>query len=359
MIYWSSYPVVERDLHGENLMTSPARIWLGHSLKQALGACLMAAPLAGMLGPQSAQAQSESWPARPVNLVVTVAPGTVADLVARTLGPKLSERLRQPVVVENRVGASGMLGADTVAKSAPNGYTLLLMVNSFTMLPSLYKKVPYDTVNDFASISLIAASGYAFVVNPAVMDVKDLTEFVATTKANPGKYTYGTPGKGTGHHLAMELFGQRMNLSLLHVPHSNMGAAITNIAGGHVHMMFAPTASVLPLAGKGTLRIVAMTGKQRSPIAPAVPTYSELGMGFMDDVDGYWGVMAPAKTPGEIITRLNRDIVASMTMEDVKQKLASQDVVAITSSPEQMAARIRGDVARWGKVVADAKIASE
>jgi tripartite-type tricarboxylate transporter receptor subunit TctC len=304
-------------------------------------------------------AQGEAWPARPVTLVVTVAPGTVADLVGRTLGPKLAERLRQPVVVENRVGASGMLGADVVAKAAPNGYTLLLMVNSFVMLPSLYKNVPYDTVKDFSSISLIASSGYAFVVNPSALDVKDVSELLAAVKANTGKFTYGTPGKGTGHHLAMELFGQRMNLNLLHVPHSNMGAAITNIGGGHVHMMFAPTASVLPLAKKGTLRILAMTGAQRSPIAPTVPTYSELGMGFMDDVDGYWGVMAPARTPSEIVNRLNRDIVASMTTDDVKQKLAGQDVVVITSTPEQMATRIRGDVARWAKVVSEAKIAAE
>jgi tripartite-type tricarboxylate transporter receptor subunit TctC len=252
-----------------------------------------------------------------------------------------------------------MLGADVVAKSPANGYTLLLMVNSFTMLPSLYKKVPYDTLNDFASISLIASSGYAFVVNPAVLNPKDLNDFVGIVKANPGKYAYGTPGKGTGHHLAMELFSQRLGLNMLHVPHSNMGAAVNNIAGGHVPMMFAPTASVLPLAKSGTLKILAMTGAQRSPIAPTVPTYSELGMGFMDDVDGYWGVMAPSKTPSEIVMRLNREVVASMTQEDVKQKLAAQDVVAITSTPEQMATRIRADVARWAKVVSDAKITSE
>ena len=340
-------------------MKASARTGAGRFFGRVFVTGLVATGIAATWLARPAMAQGEPWPARPVTLVVTVATGTVADLVARTLGPRLSERLRQPVVVENRVGASGMLGADVVAKAAPNGYTLLLMVNSFTMLPSLYSKVPYDTVNDFTSISLIAASGYAFVVNPAALDAKDLGEFVAAVKANPGKYTYGTPGKGTGHHLAMELFGQRMNLSLLHVPHSNMGAAITNIAGGHVHTMFAPTASVLPLAKKGTLRILAMTGAQRSPIAPSVPTYSELGMGFMDDVDGYWGVMAPAKTPAEIINRLNRDIIASMTADEVKQKLAGQDVVVITSTPEQMATRIRGDVGRWAKVVSDAKIVSE
>jgi tripartite-type tricarboxylate transporter receptor subunit TctC len=311
------------------------------------------------VAPGAAFAQADAWPSRPVNLVVTVAPGTVADLVARTMAPKLGERLKQPIVVENRVGASGMLGADVVAKAQPNGYTLLLMVNSFTMLPSLYKSIPYDTLADFAAISQIATSGYAFAVNPSVFAPKDIAEFIAMVKANPGKYTYGTPGKGTGHHLAMELFKQRLGLDMLHVPHSNMGAALTNFTGGHVHMMFAPTASVLPQAKTGVLRILAMTGAQRSPIAPQVPTYSELGYSFMDDVDGYWGVMAPAKTPGDIIGRLNKAIVAVMDLPDVKQKLAAQDVVTVTSTPEALATRIRSDVQRWRKVVADAKISSE
>jgi tripartite-type tricarboxylate transporter receptor subunit TctC len=316
--------------------------------------------LLSLLLPLPAMAQGgEAWPNRPINLIVTVAPGTVADIVARTIAPKLSDRLKQSVVVENKVGASGMIGADLVAKSAPNGNTLLLMVNSFTMLPSLYKKVPYDTIGDFAAISKVATSGYAFVVNASALPAKDLNDFLSLMKANPGKFTYATPGKGTAHHLAMELFKQRMGLDMLHVPHGNSGSALTNLSGGHVHMMFAPTAGVLPQARAGTLRILALTGSQRSPIAPTVPTYSELGLNFMDDVDGYWGVMAPAKTPADILARLNRELVAIMAMADVKQKLAMQDVVAVSSTSEELAAQIKSDLQRWAKVVSDARITTD
>lgn len=302
---------------------------------------------------------ADIWPSRPVSLIVTVAPGTVADILARTLGPKLSERLKQPVVVENRLGASGMIGNDFVAKSAPNGYTLLLMVNSFTMIPSLYRKVPYDTVNDFSAVSKIATSGYAFVVNTAVFPAKDLNEFFSLVRASPGKYTYATPGKGTGHHLAMELLKQRQGIDMLHVPHANMGSALNNLTGGHAHTMFAPTASVLPQAKAGLLKILAVTGAQRSPLAPLVPTYSEFGLSFMDDVDGYWGLMAPAKTPNEIISRLNKEVLAIAATPDFKQRLTAQDVVVVTSTPEELASTVRADVARWAKVVAEAKITAD
>jgi len=316
--------------------------------------------LAAILWAGCCSAQNtESWPNRPVSLIVTVAPGTVADILARTLAPMLSERLKQPVVVENRVGASGMIGNDFVAKSAPNGYTLLLMVNSFTMIPSIYRKVPYDTLNDFSAISKLATSGYAFVVNTNVFPAKDLDEFFSLVRASPGKYTYATPGKGTGHHLAMELLKQRQAIDILHVPHANMGSALNNLTGGHAHTMFAPTASVLPQAKAGLLKILAVTGTQRSALAPLVPTYSEFGLSFMNDVDGYWGLMAPAKTPKEIISRLNKEVLAIAEMPDFKQRLSAQDVVVVTSTPEELATTVRADVARWAKVVTEAKITAD
>jgi tripartite-type tricarboxylate transporter receptor subunit TctC len=310
-------------------------------------------------GHVSAQGAPDAWPSRPISLVVTVAPGTVADIVARTIAPKLSERLKQPVVVENKVGASGVIGADAVAKAAPNGYTLMLMVNSLTMVPSLYKSMPYDTVADFAPVSRIATSGFSFVVNLSVMPVRDLNEFLAMVRANPGKFAYASPGKGTAHHLAMELIKQRLNLDLLHVPHKDMGSALGSVMGGHVAMMFAPTASVLPQTKTGALRILAVTGSKRSPIAPNVPTYTELGYKFLDDVDGYWGIMAPAKTPPAILSRLHGELVGIMTLPDVKEKLVTQDVIAVSSTPEEFGNQVKSDLQRWAKLISDAKITTD
>ncbi|MFM9966819.1 MAG: tripartite tricarboxylate transporter substrate binding protein [Burkholderiales bacterium] len=325
------------------------------SIRYAMGVLLGTVMSCNVL----AQGAPDVWPSRQISLVVTVAPGTVADLVGRTIAPKLAERLKQPVVVENKVGASGVIGADAVAKSAPNGYTLMLMVNSLTMVPSLYKNIPYDTLGDFAPISRVATSGYSFVVNLSAMPVKDLNEFIALVKANPGKYSYSSPGKGTAHHLAMELIKQNVGLDLLHVPHKDMGSALGSVLGAHVPMMFAPTASVLPQAKAGSLRILAVTGSKRSPIAPNVPTYSELGYKFLEDVDGYWGVMAPAKTSPAIITRLNRELLGIMALQDVKEKLATQDVTAVSSTPEELGAQMKADVQRWAKLISDAKITTD
>ena len=310
-------------------------------------------------GHVSAQSAPDAWPNRPISLVVTVAPGTVADIVARTIAPKLSERLKQPVVVENKVGASGVIGADAVAKSAPNGYTLMLMVNSLTMVPSLYKSMPYDTVADFAPVSRIATSGVSFVVNLSAMPVRDLNEFLVMVRANPGKFAYASPGKGTAHHLAMELIKQRLNLDLLHVPHKDMGSALGSVMGGHVAMMFAPTGSVLPQTKTGALRILAVTGSKRSPIAPNVPTYTELGHKFLDDVDGYWGIMAPAKTPQAILSRLHGELVGIMALPDVKEKLVTQDVIAVSSTPEEFGNQVKSDLQRWAKLISDAKITTD
>ena len=301
----------------------------------------------------------EAYPSRPVTLVVTVAPGTVADIVARTIGPKLADRLKQPVVIENKVGASGTIGADFVAKAPPNGYTLMLMVNSFSMVPSLYKKLPYDTVADFTPISRVATSGYVFVVHAGALNVASMAELMAAVKVNPGKYMYGTPGNGTGHHLAMELFKQQFGLDLVHVPHKAMSGAMTSIVGGHVHMMFTPTGSVVPQIKAGQLRALAFTGAERSPIAPGVPTFREAGLGFLDDVDGYWGIMGPARTPPEIVTRLNRDVAAVMTAPDLKEKFAAQGIEPTSSTPEALGAQIRADIERWGKVIRNAGIVAD
>ncbi len=306
-----------------------------------------------------AQAQDAAYPTRPIAMIVTVAPGTGADIIGRAVSSRLAERLKQPVVVENKVGASGVIGADAVAKAQPNGYTLMLMLNSFTMVPSLYKNMPYDSINDFAPVSRIVTSSFAFVSNPASMPAKDLPEFVALVKANPGKYNYASPGNATAHHLAMELFKQQVGLDMVHVPHKSFAEAMGNLMGGHVQVMFAPTPSVLSQAKAGKLHILAMTGPQRSPIAPDAPTFREMGYAFMDDVDGWYAVAAPAKTPPAVVARLNRELRSIMALPDLREEFAKQGLVAISSTPEELAAVIKADLQRWNKVIREAKISAD
>jgi tripartite-type tricarboxylate transporter receptor subunit TctC len=317
------------------------------------------AMMLSLLAPAVALAQGDAYPSRPISLIVTVAPGGGADVLARVIAPKMSESLKQPVVVENKVGASGVIGSDFVAKAAPNGYTLMLLINSFTITPALYKNLPFDPVNDFAAITRIATTGYSLTVNPRRLPAKDVKEFIALVRANPGKYTYATPGKGTVFHLAMEVIKQQLKLDLLHVPHKDLGSAATSIIGGSTDSMFAVSVLVQGQAKAGNLRLLAVTGNKRSPLIPDVPTFRELGITFLDDVDGYYGVVAPAKTPREIVTRLNKDIVAAIGHPDVLQKLASSDLQPTTSTPEQFAAQIKADIQRWGQLIKDAKISAD
>jgi tripartite-type tricarboxylate transporter receptor subunit TctC len=310
--------------------------------------------------PHAAHGQGpDNYPIRPISLVVTVAPGGGADVLARIIAPKISESLRQAVVVENKVGASGVIGSDYVAKATPNGYTLMLLVNSFTITPALYKNLPFDPVNDFAAITRIATTSYSFAINPRTLPVKDVKDFITAVKASPGKYTYATPGKGTAFHLAVEVMKQQLGLEMLHVPHKDLGGALTSIVGGSTDAMFATSVLVQPQTKSGALRILAVTGSKRSPVVPDVPTFHEAGINFLDDVDGYYGVMAPAKTPREVISRLNREIITAMALSDVSQKVAASDLVASTSTPEQFAAQIKTDIQRWGQLIKDANISAD
>ncbi len=303
-------------------------------------------------------AAQEVYPNRPITIIVNVAPGTGADIMARLIAPKLSDRLRQPVIVENRVGASGVIGTEAVAQAAPNGYTLMLMINSFTIVPWLYKNLPYDSIADITPISKIASTGYAFVVNPDSMAARDFNEFLATAKASPGKLSYASPGKGTVPHLLMELFKQRMGLDILHVPHKDAGAANASVIGGHVNMEIAVTAAILPAARSGKVKMLAMTGPKRSPFAADIPTFQELGITFMD-ADGWYALAAPGKTPPAVVAMLYREMKDIMALPDIGEQLAKQGMVPMASTPEEIAAQIKSDIQQWGKIVSDAGIAAD
>ncbi len=303
-------------------------------------------------------AAAQTWPERPVTLIVPYTPGTGIDIIARTLSPRLAERLGYGFVVENKPGASGNLGADAVAKAQPNGYTLMITVNTFVITPALFKSLPYDPVNDFAVAGKLAAGNIALVVNPNVLPVKTLDELAAYVRARPGKINYGSPGNGTPQHLAVELLKQRLNLDMVHVPYKGAAAANTDLLGGQISLMVLPVHTALPFARAGRLNVIAVSGESRSVLAPDSPSFAELGLKGLD-IDLYFWIAAPARTPREIIARLNREVTAILALPEVRETLLKQGLIPSSSTPEEMAAIIKADIERWKKFIAETKITAD
>ena len=323
-----------------------------HSLPILAGALAMAA--AGMASAQTAPA----FPSKTVTLVVPFTPSSGSDTIARILAPKLAARWGQPVVVDNKPGASGNLGAKQVATSAPDGHTLLMAINSFTMTPAIYKSLPFDPEADFAPVAKLAEAGYTFAVNASV-PVTDMASLVAYAKKNEGKLNYASPGSGTPQHLAMELFKTGAGVNVAHVPYKGIQGALTDLMGGQVQMMFATVHSMRPPVESGKVRMLAVTGQARNPLAPEVPTFREQGISYMDSVDAWYAVMAPARTPPDLVARLNRDFIEVMNLDDVKSALAKQGLSVRTNTPAQLAALVKSDLARWRKVVQGARIEAD
>ena len=324
-----------------------------HSITRNL-ARLMATVLFAMADAALAQ----SWPERPVTLIVPYTPGTGIDIIARTLSPRLAERLGQGFVVENKPGASGNLGADAVAKAQPNGYTLMITVNTFVITPALFKNLPYDPVNDFAVAGKLAAGNIALVVNPNVLPVKTLDELVAFVRARPGQVNYGSPGNGTPQHLAVELLKQRLKLDMLHVPYKGAAAANTDLLGGQISLMVLPVHTALPFARTGRLSILAVSGESRSVLAPDSPSFAELGLKGLN-IDLYFWIAAPARTPRDIIAKVNREVTAILALPEVRETLLKQGLIPSSSTPEEMAAIIKADIERWKKFIAETKISAD
>ena len=304
----------------------------------------------------SCSAMAQPFPSRPVTLIVPFSPGTGIDILARVIAPKLSEKWGQPVVVENKAGASGNIGTDLVAKAPPDGHTLMVTVNTFTITPSLIKNTPYHVLADFSPISKIAVATYCFDVNPKVFPANNMQEAIALIKQNPGKYFFASPGNGTPHHIGMELIKLRLGLNATHVPYKGFAGAMQDLIGGQVQMMFTLVHSSIPHAKSGRIRILGVTGTQRSPQLPEAPTFREQGIDFMDDVDAWYAVLGPAKIAPELAARLNADVNGVMALPEVKQNLLGQGLIPVTSTPEALAALIKSDLSRWAKVIDDAKI---
>ena len=326
--------------------------------RQALAASLaFSAP--ALTATVFAQTSASNFPSRPVTLVVPFTPGSGSDTISRIIGPRLAERWKQAVVVENRAGASGNLGADRVAKAAPDGLTLLMAINTFTMTPAMYKSLPYNPIADFTPITRLASANFALVVNSDV-PAKDVKSLVAWVKSQPaGKLNYGSPGNGTPHHLGMELMKSSVGIDVVHVPYKGISGALTDLLGGQVQMMFASFHSVLPQVRAGKLRMLGLTGATRSTLLPDVPTFREQGLTVLEAVDAWYAVMAPAGVAPALAERLHRDFVEVMQEGDVRSKLAEQGLIVQTGTPAELRDLIASDIARWKKVVADARIQAE
>ncbi len=321
---------------------------------------LLTVLLAGAAAPSSTRAQqAATWPQRGVTFVVPYSPGTGIDIVARLLAPRLADRWGQPVVVDNRPGSSGNIGAEAVARSQPNGYTLMVNAGSFTIVPALYARMPYDVATDFTPITKVGVAGYALVAHPSALPAQSLPEFIAMLRANPDRYHYASPGNGTPHHLGMELLKLRLGLKAVHVPYKGLSGAMSDLLGGQVEMMFTLIHTALPQSRAGKLRLLAITGANRSPLAPDAPTFREQGIDFMDSLDTWYGILGPARLPADIVARVHTDTHQLLAAPDMREALLKQGIRLLESTPEQFTADVRNDLARWAKLINDAGITAD
>lgn len=321
-----------------------------HSRRRVLGMLAVALPYL-VDGPIHAQSQQT------IRLYVPFTPGTGPDLLARILSEELKQRWNQPVIVETKPGASGNIGTQAVARAAPDGQTLLVTVNTFVMNASLFPTIPYDPEKDFVPIAEIATGVLALAVHPSI-NVASFAELMALARSKPGALNYASPGRGTPQHLAMELLKLTAQIDLTHIPYAGSAGAVKDLAGGHVSAMFLPVHTALPLAESGQIRILAVGSQARAPQATQVPTLAELGVsGF--DVDLWYGILAPAGTPKDVVDRYNAVFNEILAQPGVRALLDKQGLIAQGGSPERLGKLISSDRVRWAKVVKDAQITAE
>lgn len=295
-------------------------------------------------------ALAQAYPARPIRFVVPYAPGGGVDIITRMIAEKLQLAWGQAVIVENRAGGGGTIGTDLVAKAPANGYTLLMgYVGNFAISPWLVSKLPYDPVKDFAPVCLTTTAPSLLVTHPS-LPVTTAKELVALAKSKPGALSYASSGTGTVGHLVAEMFKSVTGTDLVHVPYKGNPLAVSDLLGGHVHVMFSAPSAAMPFLQKKQLRVLAVTGNKRLPDLPDTPTFAEAGYPKVD-ASGWYGVMAPAGTPKEIITSLNRELVRIMAMDDIKERLAALGYAVESSTPEEFAQIIKTDLVKWREVV--------
>ena len=318
----------------------------------------MAAMVMALMGAISLGATAQSsYPSQTIKIIVPFTPGTGMDTIARVVAPRLSERLGQSVVVQNLPGASGNIGADAVAKSAPDGHTLLMGANTMLMASQMYKNVAFDPVKDFSSISMAAYGSLMLVANPKT-GIKSVPELIKQAQAKPGSINFGSPGVGTPHHMAMELFKLESNTFMLHVPYRGSAGYTQDLLGGEINVGFLPVHIAQSFVKGGRLNALALGSPKRHPVALDVPTFAEVGVKRID-VDLWYAFFAPSKTPAEVVTRLNTEIAAIMRQSEVKDILAKAGMDASASTQAELAAIVVKDYPRWGAVIRTKQISAD
>ena len=304
----------------------------------------------------SSAATAQDYPARPIRFVVPLSAG-VADTLARTIGQKLGEAWGQPVVVENRPGAGTTLGTEVVARSTPDGHTLLIATFSHAVNATFYKKLPYDTLKSFSAVTLVASAPNVLVVNPS-MSAKSVAELITLAKAQPGKLNFASAGNGSSSHLAGELFKSMTGVAIVHIPYKGAAPALNDLLGGHVDMAFDPLPSSIGNIRAGKLTALAVTTGNRAPLLANVPTLSEAGApGY--ELNGWSGILVPAGTPRQIINRLHAEVTKILQLPEVRDRFENLAFQTIGNTPQQFQAFIQAEVMKWGKVVKAANISAD
>lgn len=313
--------------------------------------------LATACGAGNAVAQDAAYPTRTVQIVVPFTPGTGADILARSLGPKLSERWKVAVVTDNRPGATGNIGAEYVSKAASDGHTLLFTATSFGMTPALYRNLPFDPVKGFVPVVQIATSGLGLLVHPQ-LPVKSVKELIQLAKRRPGQMLYSSPGNGGPQHLSMELLKLETGIDIVHVPYKGLAGAITDVMAGHVQAMVSALQTAHPYVTSGRLRMLGVMSAERAPTFPDVPTFREQGLPGLE-VYTWYGSFAPARTPAPVVAKINGEINAILQQPDIREQLARQGMSPAGGSPERLGEIVKSELARWDRVVKAAKIKAD
>jgi tripartite-type tricarboxylate transporter receptor subunit TctC len=318
---------------------------------------LIAAAVAVALVPQLPAHAQQAYPSKVIRIIVPTAPGGGNDAMARIVASKLQERWKSPVIVENKAGANGAIASEYVARAAPDGYTILFgYIATHGINPGL-SKVSYDPVKDFAPVAEIAEAQGVLVVNPKI-EAKTVKELIALAKTKPGTMSYASAGNGTAPHIAGELLKQQAGIEILHVPYKGSGPAMTDTLAGTTQIMFPSLVAAGPHLKSGKLRALAVTGSKRSPLYPQLPTIAESGVaGF--EITQWYGFFAPAKTPRDIVDKLNKEIVAIMKDPDTAKKFADQGADIVTGSPEDLGKLVQSELAKWSKFIKEAKITAD
>lgn len=315
-----------------------------------IAAAAVVSPPSIALAQTPAKAKALDYPSKPLRFIVPFAPGGSTDLVARMLAQRLPEALGQAVIVDNRGGAGGVIGAELAARAPADGYTIVLgSPGPLTINPNLLARMPYDTLRDFSPITLATISPFIVVLHPSV-PVRSVRELVALAKAKPGQLNFGSAGNGSVGHFSAEQFKSLAGVNLVHVPYKGAGPAVTDLVGGHLDLMFENLPTVLPHVRSGKLRALAVGTKKRSVLVPEYPTISEAGVPGYESSTAF-GVLAPAKTPAAVIGRLNQEIVKILNSPDIRERLSAQGLEAAGGTPQQYAAHLREELAKYGRIV--------